>query len=92
MHRVSSEPIGDEESKKPGVSQKASMTGGPPQFFRITAEQCAREALTGFDRGAALVFPGRPYRLMMRIVLPLIPRGVLRRQAAKTALRLRITI
>lgn len=68
------------------------MTGGPPQFLRITAEQCAREALTGFDRGAALVFPGRPYRLMMRMVLPLIPRGVLRRQAAKTALRLRITI
>src|SRR5437870_3153707 len=24
------------------------MTGGPPQFVRISAAQCAREALTGF--------------------------------------------
>jgi len=25
------------------------MTGGPPQFLRISAAQCAREALAGFD-------------------------------------------
>src|SRR5436189_1169639 len=29
------------------------MTGGPPQFLRISATQCAREALAGFDRDAA---------------------------------------
>ena len=32
------------------------MTGGPPQFLRISAAQCAREALAGFDRGVPLVF------------------------------------
>ncbi len=64
------------------------MTGGPPQFLRISAAQCAREALAGFDRGAALVFPGRAYRVAMR-VLPLVPRGLLRRQAARSAAHLR---
>ena len=36
------------------------MTGGPPQFLRISAAQCAREALAGFDRGVPLVFPAGP--------------------------------
>ena len=48
------------------------MTGGPPQFLRISAAQCAREALAGFDRGVPLVFPGRAYRIAMR-ALPLLP-------------------
>jgi short-subunit dehydrogenase len=64
------------------------MAGAPPQFFRISAAQCAREALTGFERGDALVFPGRAYRFAMR-VLPLIPMWLRRRQAANTAARLR---
>jgi uncharacterized protein len=66
------------------------MTGGPPQFLRISAAQCAREALAGFDRGAPLVFPGRAYRMAMR-ALPLLPRGLSRRQAARSATRLRRT-
>lgn len=64
------------------------MAGGPPQFMRISAAQCAREALAGFDRGAPLVLPGRAYRIMMRVV-PLVPRGMVRRQAARSATRLR---
>jgi hypothetical protein len=64
------------------------MTGGPPRFMRISAARCAREALAGFDRGAALVFPGRAYRLAMR-ALPLLPRGLQRRQAAHAAARVR---
>jgi hypothetical protein len=64
------------------------MTGGPPQFLRVSAAQCAREALTGFDRGVPLVFPGRAYRIMMR-ALPLLPRELSRRQAARTATRIR---
>jgi len=35
------------------------MTGGPPQYLRISAARCAREALAGFDAGKPLVFPGR---------------------------------
>ena len=64
------------------------MTGGPPQFLRISAAQCAREALAGFDCGVPLVFPGRPYRIAMR-ALPLLPREVSRRQAARSAARIR---
>ena len=64
------------------------MTGGPPQFLRISAAQCAREALAGFDRGVPLVFPGRAYRIAMR-ALPLVPRELSRRQAARSAARLR---
>jgi hypothetical protein len=64
------------------------MTGGPPQFLRISAAQCAHEALAGFDRGVPLVFPGRAYRMAMR-ALPLLPREVSRRQAARSAARIR---
>ena len=66
------------------------MTGGPPQFLRISAAQCAREALAGFDRGVPLVFPGRAYRIAMR-ALPLLPRELSRRQAARSATRIRGT-
>lgn len=66
------------------------MTGGPPQFLRISAAQCAREALAGFDRGVPLVFPGRAYRIAMR-ALPLLPRELARRRAARSATRIRST-
>lgn len=66
------------------------MTGGPPQFLRISAAQCAREALAGFDRGVPLVFPGRAYRMAMR-ALPLLPRQLARAQAAHSAIRARST-
>ena len=64
------------------------MTGGPPQFLRISAARCAREALAGFDAGKPMVFPGRAYRIAMR-ALPLLPRSLQRRQAASAAARLR---
>ena len=64
------------------------MSDGPPQFLRISAAQCARETLAGFDRGVPLVFPGRAYRIAMR-VLPLLRRQLSRRQAARSATRLR---
>jgi uncharacterized protein len=65
------------------------MAGGPPQFLRIDAEQCAREALVGFEQGETLVFPGRAYRFAMRI-LPWVPSWVRRKQAANVAARLRV--
>ena len=61
---------------------------GTPGLFRISAAQCAREAIAGFERGAALVFPGRAYRFLMRM-LPLFPMPMRRRQAANIAARLR---
>jgi uncharacterized protein len=64
------------------------MAGAPPESFRISAAQCAREAFAGFERGDALVFPGRTYRFVMR-VLRFVPMWLQRSQAAKTAARLR---
>ena len=81
-------PVDSEFDQIAGSS--GGMTGGPPQFLRISAAQCAREALAGFDRGVPLVFPGRSYRIMMR-ALPLLPRGLSRRQAAGSAKRIRST-
>jgi uncharacterized protein len=66
------------------------LAGAPPEFFRITAAQCAREAIAGFERGNAVVFPGWTYRLLMRL-LPLVPWWLRRKQAAKTAARIRAT-
>jgi short-subunit dehydrogenase len=71
------------------AGSEGGMAGGPPQFLRISAAQCAEEALAGFDRGAALVFPGRAYRVAMRL-LTFFPRWLRRRQAAQSAARLRM--
>ena len=81
-------PVDSEFDKVAGTA--GGMTGGPPQFLRISAARCAREALAGFDRGEALVFPGRAYRIAMR-VLPVLPRGLQRRRAAQSAERYRAT-
>jgi short-subunit dehydrogenase len=81
-------PVDSEFDQHAGSA--GGMTGGPPQFLRISAAQCAREALAGFDRGVPLVFPGRAYRTAMR-ALPLLPRELSRRQAARCATRLRST-
>jgi short-subunit dehydrogenase len=73
----------DQVSDSPG-----GMVGAPPGPFRISAAQCAQEALAGFERGEARVFPGRAYRVVMR-VLPLLPLWLRRKQAANAAARLR---
>ena len=64
------------------------MAGGPPQFLRISPARCAKDAIAGFERGTALVFPGRAYRIAM-MVAPLLPRDLQRRQAARAAARVR---
>ena len=79
-------PVDSEFDQAAGVA--GGIAGGPPQFLRLTAAECAREALAGFERGAALVFPGRAYRMTM-MMLPLLPRRLQRRQAARSAVRLR---
>jgi short-subunit dehydrogenase len=80
-------PVDSEFDQAAGVA--GGIAGGPPQFLRLTAAECAREALAGFERGAALVFPGRAYRMTMIMLLPLLPRRLQRRQAARSAVRLR---
>ena len=70
------------------ASAAGGIAGGPPGFLKISAAQCAKDALAGFDRGAGLVFPGRAYRSLMAM-LPLLPRRLQRDRAAKAAARLR---
>ncbi|AKQ66046.1 Oxidoreductase, short chain dehydrogenase/reductase family [Myxococcus hansupus] len=54
-------------------------------FFPLSLERCAREALAGFERGEALVYPGLGHRWVMRL-MPLLPRS-LKRSLGRMALR-----
>jgi hypothetical protein len=57
--------------------QVAGGDEAPTPLFAISARQCAREALEGFERGEPLVYPGRGHRWMMRL-LPALPRALKR--------------
>jgi uncharacterized protein len=85
--QVAPGPVDSEFDRVAG--SPGGMPGGPPRFVRIGAEQCAREAIAGFERGDALVFPGRPYRFVMRFMLPLFPRAAQRRRAERSAQSIR---
>jgi short-subunit dehydrogenase len=50
---------------------------GAQAFFEISVEQCAREALAGFERRQPLVYPGLGHHWVMTL-LPLFPRMVRR--------------
>lgn len=71
----------------PGPLWEAGMELEPSlaPFFPLSLERCAREALAGFERGEALVYPGLGHRWVMRL-LPLLPRG-LKRSLGRMALR-----
>jgi short-subunit dehydrogenase len=75
-------PVTTEFDASAGIDGAGSWGGG----LRITADQCAREAIAGFDRGRALVYPGRTYRWLMylRAVLPTWVQRALMTSAAKT--------
>ncbi|WP_223631631.1 SDR family oxidoreductase [Corallococcus sp. EGB] len=49
------------------------LEGEVTPFFELSLRQCAREALEGFERGDALVYPGLGHRWAMRL-LRLLPR------------------
>ena len=78
-------PVVTEFNEAAGIT---GLAGGPPQLLRISAEQCAREAIAGFERGQAMVFPGLAYRAAMRLQ-GFVPRAVQRFLAHKMAQRLR---
>ncbi len=59
-----------------------------PAFSMISADQCAREALTGFRRGRALVVPGFILRNLLRLHA-ITPRFLWRRLARRFAGRMR---
>jgi uncharacterized protein len=71
LTQVAPGPVDDSEPQ----SQDAHPE--PRPFFHVSAEQCAQEALAGFERGAPLVYPGRGHRWVMTL-LPRLPRAVRR--------------
>jgi short-subunit dehydrogenase len=56
----------------------------PPKAIRITSEQCAAEAISGFERGEAVIFPGALYRLSMRL-LATLPKAMVRSKMVRDA-------
>ncbi|HEX8826097.1 MAG TPA: SDR family oxidoreductase [Archangium sp.] len=72
--QVAPGPVETEFSEVAGTED---LEGQTPSWLRISAAQCAREALEGFERAAALVYPGLAYRWMMRLG-SLVPRPVMR--------------
>jgi short-subunit dehydrogenase len=80
-------PVATEFDTVAGISE---ATSGPGRWLRISARQCAAEALAGFERGQALVFPGRTYRTLMRLQA-MTPLALQRAAAARTAKHLRRT-
>jgi short-subunit dehydrogenase len=75
-------PVTTEFDVNAGIDPAAA----PMKGLRITAEQCAREAIAGFDRSRALVYPGRTYRWLMyvRAGLPTWMQRALMTSAAKS--------
>lgn len=71
---------GDLQDTAPG-EQSAPWT-------QVSAAQCAREAIEGFERALPLVRPGWAHRWMARLAA-LLPRGVKRAAGLSTARRLR---
>lgn len=68
-------PVETEFFERLGVDSE--MGSGLPRALNITAEQCAREALAGFEKGTALVFPGRVFRALMT-AQAVVPRPLMR--------------
>lgn len=58
-------PVETEFDERAGMTSAASA--GLPPVFKISAEQCAREAISGFDNGEAVVFPGMAYKALMAV-------------------------
>lgn len=79
LTQVAPGPVDDSESQEGDERQR-----GARPFFHVSAERCAREALAGFERGAALVYPGRAHRWVMTL-LPRLPRAVRRALGRRAA-------
>ncbi|MBA3555857.1 MAG: SDR family NAD(P)-dependent oxidoreductase, partial [Gemmatimonadales bacterium] len=55
-------PVETEFDRVAGIGEGG---GGLPTALKVTAEQCAREAIAGFEKGKAMVFPGAAYKVLM---------------------------
>lgn len=80
-------PVETEFDEQAGIDSETG--GGLPPAMKITAEQCAREAIAGFEKGEALVFPGRAYKVLMA-AQSILPRPLQRWAMRKPSLEARI--
>ncbi|ADO72217.1 SDR family NAD(P)-dependent oxidoreductase [Stigmatella aurantiaca] len=64
-------PVGDPRREDPAAPEAHAP------FFRLSAAQCARKILAGFDRAEPLVYPGTGHRWVMGL-LPMLPRPLRR--------------
>lgn len=81
--QVAPGPVESEFAQRAGI-RGGDIPGGPPRSMKISAEQCAAESVAGLERGAAVVFPGGKYRLLMALA-GMVPRAMLRRSAVREA-------
>jgi short-subunit dehydrogenase len=75
------------------VDSEFAAAGGVPSDHdgsvnrvRISSQHCARELVAGFERGAAVTFPGRGYRWLIGLGLAM-PRWMTRRSLTRDARR-----
>src|SRR5215469_10844042 len=57
-------PVETEFDTVAGISGGATPAQG---VFRIDAQECANDIVRQFEKGARIIFPGRNYRLMMKL-------------------------
>jgi len=76
-------PVDSEFAQSGGVP---SDHDGSVNRVRISSQLCARELIAGLERGAAVIFPGRGYRWLIRVGLAM-PRWMLRRNLVRDAQR-----
>lgn len=72
-------PVDTEFDQVAGMDHGAAS--GPPQWMRISADDCAAAAIEALSRGTAVSFPGRPYRALMAV------NGLLPDQAKRVLMR-----
>src|SRR5215469_551298 len=78
-------PVETEFDTVAGISGGATPAQG---VFRIDAQECANDIVRQFEKGARIIFPGRNYRLMMKLQ-PLMPRRLVAGQVAQAAHKIR---
>ncbi len=67
------------------VAGKPPATSGFGKALRMSADACAAAALAGLHRGAAVVYPGRVYRVLMAMQSVFMSMSANRRVVAKAA-------
>jgi short-subunit dehydrogenase len=77
---------GPVDSEFAAVGSVPRSSGAIVNRVRLSSQKCASDLVAGFERGAAVIFPGFGFRWLIRLGLTL-PRWMLRRGLARDAQR-----